>query len=359
MGNGTFILTRENVYCIISVMKDRVSISDVAALAQVSIATVSRVINNTGYPVSKDAQKRILKAVKELNYTPSFAAQRLRRDFNPVIGLIVRDIANSFFGEIAKGATERAMECGYLSFVCNTGRDAKNEVEFHELLWKNRVRGILMIGGGIDSREYQKMMEKQIQRSERFGLRIVVNSPQGVAFPMVSVDLEKISSEMTQYLLDKGHRSIALITGEQGVLTSRSHFKGYANALESRGVKVEMGLVRLEAFTEKCGYTACVDMLKYNPRPTAICCGCDPIATGVLHALSEANLRVPEDVSLISIGDTPIASHLRPALTSVHVPRYDMGARAVDLILSDELDTNHVEYLPYRFIERESVQSIK
>ncbi len=340
-------------------MNDRVSISDVAALAKVSIATVSRVINNTGYPVSKDAQERILKAVKELNYSPSFAAQRLRRDFNPVIGLIVRDIANSFFGEIAKGATERAMERGYLSFVCNTGRDAKNEVEFHELLWKNRVRGILMIGGGIDSLEYQKMMEKQIQRSERFGLRIVVNAPQGVPFPMVSVDLEKISTEMTHYLLNKGHTSIALITGEQGVFTSRSHFKGYADALQSYGIKVDMDLVRLEAFTERCGYTACIDMLKHEPKPTAICCGCDPIAVGVLHALSEANLRVPEDISVISIGDTPIANHLRPALTSVHVPRYDMGARAVDLILSESMEKEHIEFLPYRFIERESVQAIR
>ena len=270
-------------------------------------------INDTGYPVSKEARERILDAVDQLNYTPSYAAQRLRRDFNPVIGLIVRDIANSFFGEIAKGATERAMELGHLSFVCNTGRDAVNEMEFHELLWKNRVRGILLIGGGIDTPEYQRMMEKQILRCNKFGLRIVANAPQGVDLPMVTVDLEKISFEITEYLLKLGHQSIGLITGEQGVMTSRRHLDGYSKALSNQQIPVDMNLIRLEAFTEKCGYRSCKEMLESQLKPTAICCGCDPIAVGVLHALHEANLKVPEDVSLISIGDTPMASHLRPA----------------------------------------------
>ena len=339
-------------------MKKRVSIGDVAKLAKVSIATVSRVINDTGYPVSKEARERILDAVDQLHYTPSYAAQRLRRDFNPVIGLIVRDIANSFFGEIARGATERAMELGHLSFVCNTGRDAANEMEFHELLWKNRVRGILLIGGGIDTPEYQRMMEKQILRCNKFGLRIVANAPQGVELPMVTVNLEKISFEITEYLLKLGHQSIGLITGEQGVMTSRRHLDGYSKALSQQQIPVDMNLVRLEAFTEKCGYNSCKEMLESQLKPTAICCGCDPIAVGVLHALHEANLKVPEDVSLISIGDTPMASHLRPALSSVCVPRYEMGAKAVELILSDNIERSYIEDLPYRFIERDSVKSL-
>jgi LacI family transcriptional regulator len=340
-------------------MKKRVSIADVAELAEVSIATVSRVINDTGYPVSQEARERILAAVEKLNYTPSFAAQRLRSDFNPVIGLIVRDIANSYFGEIAKGATERAMELGYLSFVCNTGRDAANEMEFHELLWKNRVRGILLIGGGIDTPEYQALMAKQAERCRRFGLRIVANAPQGVGLPTVTTDLVAVSAQVAGYFLDRGHRSIALITGEQGVMTSKLHQKGFVEALAARNVPVHPGLIRLEAFTERCGYTSCTELLRHTPRPTAICCGNDPIAVGVMHALHEAGLEVPRDVSLISIGDTPIACHLRPALTSVRVPRYQLGARAVELILSDKLAVTHTEYLPTELIERESVRRIE
>ncbi len=336
-------------------MNKRISIADVAELAGVSIATVSRVINDTGYPVSKVSRDKILTAVEQLNYTPSFAAQRLRRDFNPVIGLIVRDIANSFFGEIAKGATERAMEMGYLSFVCNTGRDAANEMDFHELLWKNRVRGILLIGGGLDTPDYQNIIKKQLDRCKRFGLRIVANAPQGLELPMVTTDLEKISYDLTNHLLGIGHRSIALITGEQGVVTSKLHFSGYSRAMTEKNITVRNELIRLEAFTEKCGYKSCKEIIKQTPRPTAICCGCDPIAVGVLHALHEENLRVPDDVSLISIGDTPMAAHLQPALSSIRVPRYEMGARAVELILSDSYTTDYIEYLPTEFIERNSV----
>ncbi|MFA6507171.1 MAG: LacI family DNA-binding transcriptional regulator [Treponemataceae bacterium] len=339
-------------------MKKRVSITDVAALADVSITTVSRVINDTGYPVSQEARDRILAAVEQLNYTPSFAAQRLRNDFNPVIGLIVRDIANSYFGEIAKGATERAMELGYLSFVCNTGRDAANEMEFHELLWKNRVRGILLIGGGIDTPEYQALMAKQAERCKKFGLRIVANAPQGVDLPIVAVDIAAISAQITGYLLERGHRSIALITGEQGVMTSKLHLQGYIKAMTAHGAPIHPELIKLEAFTERCGYTGCTELLRHNPRPTAICCGNDPIAVGVLHALHEAGLEVPRDVSLISIGDTPMAGHLRPALTSVRVPRYQLGARAVELILQDGLPSAYTEYLPTEFIERESVRRL-
>lgn len=339
-------------------MRKRVSIADVAKMAGVSISTVSRVINNTGYPVSHEVQERIRSAVRQLNYTPSLAAQRLRSDFNPVIGLIVRDIASTFFGEIAKGATERAMELGYLSFVCNTGRNAANEMEFHELLWKNRVRGILLIGGGINTPEYQSMLAKQMERCNRFGLRIVANSPQGIDIPTITIDLISISAQIVDYFLERGHRSIGLITGEHWVTSSLLHYQGFTKAMNAAGVPVHPGLVKFDAFTERGGYTSCLEMLQHDPKPTAIYCSCDPIAVGALHALHEAGLEVPRDVSLISLGDTPLACHLQPAMTSVYVPRYQMGARAVEKILSDKVESNHIEYLPVELIERDSVRRL-
>lgn len=340
-------------------MKKRVSIGDVAAMAEVSITTVSRVINDTGYPVSAQVRDRVLAAVDALHYSPNMAAQRLRDDFNRVIGLIVRDISNGFFGEIAKGATERAMELGYLCFVCNTGRDIVKEMEFHELLWRNRVRGIVLVGGGIDTPEYQELMENQVKRCSRFDLRIVANSPQGVNVPLVSIDIREIVAMITNYFLDHGHRVIGLITGEQGVLTSQIHRESFMRTMAARSVKVFPELIKFEAFTEQNGYARCMELLHHTPRPTAICCGCDPIAAGAIHALNDAGLEVPRDVSLISIGDTPLAAHLRPALTSMHMPRYSMGARAVELLLSDDkIEDTYIEYLPVQFYERESVRTL-
>lgn len=338
-------------------MKKRVSIADVAKLAGVSISTVSRVINDTGYPVSKDVQERILSAVKQLHYIPNMAAQRLRNDFNPVIGMIVRDISEAYFGEIAKGATERAMDLGYLAFVCNTGRKPANEMQFHELLWKNRVRGILLVGGGIDTPEYRQLLEQQMERCRRFDLRIFANAPQGIDIPTVSVDFVAMTRTITNYLLGKGHRSIGFITGDRVVTTSRDHVQGYRDALRNHTLGENERLVRFDSFSEHGGYVNCQDLMRQNPRPTAIICGCDPIAVGVLHALHDEGLEVPGDVSLISIGDTPIAAHLQPALTCMRVPRYEMGARAVEKMLDPKAD-NTSEYFPVEFIERASVRDL-
>jgi len=339
-------------------MKKRVSIGDVAKLANVSISTVSRVINNTGYPVSKDVQERILAAVKQLYYIPNLAAQSLRSDFSPVIGLIVRDIAEAYFGEIAKGATERAMELGYLAFVCNTGRKPANEMQFHELLWKNRVRGILLVGGGIDTPEYRHLLEQQLDRCNRFGLRLIANAPQGIEVPTVTVDFIAMVAQATKYLIDRGHRNIAIITGDAIVTTSLVHASGYRQALHEAGIAEDPGLIQFESFSEQGGYTKCCVLMERNPRPTAILCGCDPIAVGVLHSLHDLGLTVPGDLSLISIGDTAIAGHLRPALTSMHVPRYQLGARAVEKMLLDGTGKIESEYLPTTLIERDSVRTL-
>lgn len=338
-------------------MKKRISIADVAKLAGVSISTVSRVINETGYPISSDLRSRVLNAVETLKFTPNSSAQRLRSDFNHVVGVIARDISNGFFGEIAKGATERAMELGHLSFVCNTGRDAANEMQFHELLWKNRVRGIVLVGGGFDTDEYRRLIERQIERCARFGLKIVANAPQGVDLPTVSVDFAGVTATMTRHLVEHGHRRIGLITGDNGVLTSQEHLRGYLEELEADSIPVYPGLVRLNAFTERGGYDGCCELLAHTPPPTAICCGCDPIAIGVMHALHDAGLSVPQDVSLISIGDTPVASHLRPALSGVRVPRYRMGALAVERILVDDSSAERRVLLPTELVERESVDT--
>jgi len=339
-------------------MKKRVSIGDVAKLANVSISTVSRVINNTGYPVSKDVQERIVAAVKQLYYIPNLAAQSLRSDFSPVIGLIVRDIAEAYFGEIAKGATERAMELGYLAFVCNTGRKPANEIQFHELLWKNRVRGILLVGGGIDTPEYRHLLEQQLDRCNRFGLRLIANAPQGIEVPTVTVDFVAMVARATKYLIDRGHRSIAMITGDAGVTTSIVHAEGYRQALREAGISEDPGFFQFGSFSEQGGYAKCNALMEMNPRPTAILCGCDPIAVGVLHALHNLGLKVPGDISLVSIGDTAIAGHLRPALTSMHVPRYQLGARAVEKMLLDGTGKIESEYLPTTLIERDSVRTL-
>lgn len=339
-------------------MSKRVSISDIARAANTSTATVSRVINDIGYPVSQELRERVLQVVESLHYSPSFSAQRLKQDFNHMIGLIARDISADFFGEIAKGATERAMELGYLSFICNTGRKPSNEMEFHELLWRNRVKGIVLMGGGFNTDAYRNMLQRQLERAMYFGFRIVATAPQGIDMPSVQVDNRAIADFITEYLVQRHHRTIALITGDTNVFTSMEHEEGFRQALTRHHLPIHNSLIQLHSFTEHAGYRCCKEMLRHNPRPSAICCGCDPIAIGVIHAAHEAQLKIPDDLSVISIGDTSLANYLNPPLTSMHVPRYEMGAKAVEMILASPHDQAEKIIMPATVIERDSVREL-
>lgn len=337
-------------------MKRRVSIVDVAKLSKTSTTTVSRVINDDGYPVAKETRDRVLKAVEELDYLPSLSAQKLRKDFSKMIGLITRDIAADFFSEIAKGATERAMDLGYLSLICNTGREPSKELKFHELLWRNRVRGIVLIGGGYDTEDYREMMTRQLHRSTQFGFRIVTNTPQGFDMPSVTYDFIGAFFTLITHLVEHQHRHIALLTSEKYVYTSLEHQKGFMCAMDTYRLPTDDRYLKFRTFTEQGGYESCKELLALPDPPTALCCGCDPIAVGAMRAIKEAGLSVPNDISIVSVGNTTIAKHLYPSLTCIDVPRYDIGARSVEMILTENYTRDEHIVLPTRLIKRESVK---
>ncbi|PKL25949.1 MAG: LacI family transcriptional regulator [Spirochaetae bacterium HGW-Spirochaetae-2] len=340
-------------------MQKRTSISDVAKLAKTSTATVSRIINDTGYPVSAELRARVLIAIETLHYSPSIAAQQLKQDFNPVIGLIARDISAEFFGEIAKGASEKALELGYLSFVCNTGREPHREMQYHELLWRNRVKGIVLIGGGFDDDSYRELLHRQIERAKRFGFRIVANTPQGVDVPCITIDHVATMESVVDYFIDRNHSSIGLITGGANVFTSMDHFTGYRKSLDKHGIPFDPQLASLAGFTERVGYDKTKEILRKRPDVTAFCCGCEPIAIGLYHAVHEAGLEIPKHISVISVGDTSVARYTNPALTAVRVPRYEMGSRAVEMILTKDYTQHTKIILPTNLIERNSTRVLE
>lgn len=337
----------------------RVSIADVARRAGVSITTVSRVINRVDYPVSESLKARVLEAVEALQYAPNRAAQGLRHEFSNLIGLIVRDISDGFFGEIAKGVTTRAMQKGYLSFVCSTGRNPENELEYLELLWQHRVRGIVLTGGGFDTPEYRDILSRQLERRKRFGMRIVAVGSQKVKLDIVTVDYRKIVRSMTRYLIERGHERIALVTAQEKVITSQEHLEGFRWGLRQCGIAFERDVVEFGDFTERAGYEACKRLLARSNDVTAICAGSDTIAIGVIHALTESGKRVPEDISVIGIGDLPQAQFMKPPMTTVSVPRCSMGERAVDMIL-EESPSTATERVVFetQIIERKSVMRL-
>jgi LacI family transcriptional regulator len=336
----------------------RVSIRDVAREAQVSITTVSRVINDTDYPVSAEVRRRVQETVEKLGYVPSMSARQLRRFHTDVVGLIVRDIANPYFGEIAKGVTERAIDYGFLTFVCSTGREPAVELRYYELLSQHRVKGIIMAGGGLVGKEHAKVFREQIARRATNGVRIIGLAPQAEPVPLVSVDFEQMVQTMVSYLVSLGHRQIGLITGREDVATCRLHVQGFMRALESHNIPNNPTCMTYRDFTEDGGYAGCIDLMETNPEVTAICAGSDTIATGVLQAARHRNVRVPNDLSVIGIGDLPPARFSNPALTTMRVPRYEMAASAVDMVCSSDVPQEDRRFSP-QLIERGSVADIR
>lgn len=333
-----------------------ISIVDVAKRAGVSVTTVSRVINNVDYPIASKTRERVLKAIDELQYTPNSAAQGLKRKFSNIIGLIVRDISDSYFGEIANGVTNRASQLGYLSFVCNTGRNPEDELKYHDILWQHRVKGIIMAGGGLDQPNYKRKLENQLVRHAKYGLKIVSLAPQGIEIPYVKINDFKAGKKVTEYMIERGHTKIGFIGGPEKVFTSIERLEGFKAALGDAGIKYDKKYIGTSDFSQKGGYEACNLLISKIKDLTAICCANDNIAIGAMSAIREHGFSIPKDISIISIGDMKEARYTNPSLTTLQIPHYEMGQMAVDAITQwkDKVEIT----LNTSILERDSVRAI-
>lgn len=337
-------------------MDRSITIVDVAARAGVSVTTVSRIINNVDYPVAVKTREKVLSAIKELQYSPNKAAQGIKKKFSDIIGLIVRDISDPYFGEIAKGVTDRASKLGYLSFVCNTGRHPHDELKYHDLLWQHRVKGIILAGGGFNQEDYKEKLLKQMKRHVEYGLRIVALAPQGIDLPHVMISDFEAGKKITQYMIDHGHRKIGFIGGPQEIFTSTERFKGYKYIMLSNGADFSNLYVDSANFSQSGGYKACTELLNRENGITALCCANDNIAVGTMGAIHNAGLKIPDDISVISIGDMSEAKYLNPPLTSLKIPHYKMGEMAVDYIVQKNSTMDII--LETSVVERKSVKKL-
>jgi LacI family transcriptional regulator len=338
----------------------RISMEDVAERAGVSITTVSRVINNTNHSVSEKTRKKVMKVIQELDYKPDISAQGLKQSFNNIIALITRDISDPYFGEMARGVTETANKYGILSFVCNTGRNPENEIQYHELLWQHRVRGIILGGGGLNFETYKIKLLEQINRYKENGHKIVSLAPQGFDMDYVMVDNRGVGEFITDYLIERGHTSIAYIGGPENTYTSLERLEGYKLCLKKHNLPSDDLMIAYSDNSWKGGYEAANVLLNRSVKFTGVCCGNDNVAVGALRAFKERGLAVPEDVSVISIGDLPNANYTAPPLTTVRVPLYEMGAKAVDIIMSADTQKYNANIIfKTMIIERQSVSNIK
>ena len=288
--------------------------------------TVSRVINDSGY-VSPEARARVNRAIGELGYMPNVLARQLRSKRTKTIGLVVTDIANPFFTTIARGVEDAARAQGYAVMFCNTDESEAEEIEYVRVLIQRQVDGVLLVPA-TDSSASLELLRKH-------GLPVVVLDRRLTAggTDEVRTDSEAGAHSAVRYLLDLGHRRIAVLTGPETVSTSADRVAGYRRAMTEEGLKPEDELVVFGGYNVASGYEMTQRILGIDPRPTAMFAANNFIAFGAIRALRQAGMRTPEDMSIAVFDDLPPGWVFDPFLTVVSQPAYEIGKQAAELML--------------------------
>ncbi|HET7726551.1 MAG TPA: LacI family DNA-binding transcriptional regulator [Candidatus Limnocylindrales bacterium] len=302
------------------------TISDVARRAGVSAMTVSRVINGSGH-TSPDARARVEQAIAELGYVPNAVARHLRSKRSKTIGLVITDITNPFFTSIARGAEDVAGPHGFGVLFCNTDESEADEVAYVSMLLQRQIDGVLLVPASASSRSIKLLRDRHVP---------VVVLDRRVRAPSVDVvrgDSEGGAYGLVRHLVSLGHRRIAALAGPREVSTSIDRVEGYQRALADVGVPLDPDLVRFGGYQEAAGHAMAREVLAHAQPPTAIFAGNNFIAAGVLAAVRECGLRVPDDISLVAFDDLPSAWTADPFLTVAVQPAYELGRRAAELLL--------------------------
>lgn len=296
---------------------------DVAQRAEVSVATVSHVVNKTRY-VAPETRNRVLKAIQELNYYKDAHARRLAIGQSDFFGLIVSDIENPFFPELVKSFETAALDRGFDLMLSNTNYDPRRTQQAVRKMIENKVRGVAVMTSEFDPVLTAELTANRVA---------VVVLDQGDVQPYTScirVNYSEGIYEAVHHLVELGHREIAFIAGPQSLRSAVTRRKAAEGALRKHGVEHAQ---TLEAnHRAEGGMSAIETLLKSGRFPTAILCSNDLMAIGALSAIYEAGLRVPEDISVVGFDDIYFARVARPPLTTVNLPRERVGALAFNAL---------------------------
>lgn len=333
------------------------NIDDVAKLANVSIATVSRVFNNSPY-VSEKAKESVLKAAKELGYEPSILARSLAMKKTNTIGLIVPDISNPYYSEVVRGIEDICNIYKYNIILCNADNSRDKEIQYIDMLKSRWVDGIIFHSDYFTEEIYKVFLERKIPL-------VLAGRKTKFDVPYVAINNKKAAYDATRYLITLGHKKIGFIHGNlngmKETVDSVDRFIGYKLAMTKFGIKIYDELVKEANFKVIGGYNATMEMLKSNVKPDAIFAISDVMAMGAINAIFDYGLKCPDEVSVIGFDNIDLSEATRPSLTTIAQPMYDIGAVAarmlIKMINNESIDTNRV-ILKHQLIIRNSCKAI-
>jgi LacI family transcriptional regulator len=334
------------------------TLSDVAQHAGVSLATASRVINNSSHNVTDELRRRVLKAVAELHYVPNAHARALVQSSSSTVGVIVHDMSDPYFAEIARGIQRVATEAGKLLIICNSYRSAERELAYVDMLRAQKVEAIVIAGSGRNDRQFNTKMAQHIESFMQTGGRVAFIGRHHVAGNAVLPENLRGGQLVGEYLVEMGHQHIGVITGPGFLTTTEDRLQGFRNALLKAGLKLPADYIVEGDFSRDGGLNATQELLGRALPLTAIFALNDPMAIGAMAALRENGLSVPQDISIVGYDNIAVTIDVTPTLTTIDVPLENVGEQAMQLALAPHEAEIRVEYQPVRLVVRDSVRRL-
>ncbi|MFD9599474.1 MULTISPECIES: LacI family DNA-binding transcriptional regulator [Streptomyces] len=327
-----------------------VTLADVAARARVSPATVSRVLNGN-YPVAASTRERVLRAVDDLDYVLNGPASALAAATSDLVGILVNDIADPFFGIMAGAAQTEIGGPGdgsgraggeKLAIVCNTGGSPERELTYLTLLQRQRAAAVVLTGGAVEDPAHQAAISAKLAKLADAGTRVVLcgrpplpDSEAVVA--ALAFDNRGGGRRLTEHLLSLGHRRIGYVAGPLERTTTRHRLEGHRDAMRAAGLAGDEERLTVHGpYDRRSGYDATLELLRREPEVTAVVAANDTVALGASAAIRDRGLRIPEDISVAGFDDLPFSVDAVPALTTVRLPLFEAGARAGRLAMGKE-----------------------
>jgi LacI family transcriptional regulator len=301
-----------------------ITIREVAQHAQVSVTTVSHVINGTRF-VSEEAKARVQAAIAALHYVPSAVARSLKSSRTHTVGMMIPNNSNPYFAEIIRGIEDTCFAAGFNVILCNSDDDPHKQAAYVRVLSEKQVDGLIVLSSGGDPELLDTL------RGASMPQVVVDREIDDLAADLVEVDHEGGARLAVEHLVGLGHARIACIAGPLALSPARQRVQGWRSALQAAGLACDDALVADGAFTAAGGFAAMRALLAH--RPSAVFASNDLMAIGAICAAAEAGLRVPQDLSMIGFDDIALAAYSNPPLTTIAQPKHQTGELAAQLLM--------------------------
>ncbi|SIS52261.1 catabolite control protein A [Salimicrobium flavidum] len=329
-----------------------VTIYDVAREANVSMATVSRVVN--GNPNVKPAtRKKVHEAIERLGYRPNAVARGLASKKTTTVGVIIPDISSIFFAELARGIEDIATMYNYNIILSNSDQNKDKEIHLINTMLGKQVDGLVFMGGDITEDHRQEF------RNASVPVTLAATLDESMETPSVNIDFEDAAYEATNLLLSHSKR-VAYVSGPDNTIVNTRKLNGYKKAMKEHGLGIDDELLATGDYSYDSGLEAAEQLLDLDERPSGVFVSSDEMALGVIHGFQDQGVRVPEDIEVFGFDNTRLATMIRPTLSTVVQPMYDIGAVSMRLLTKlmnkEEVEETNV-ILPHRIVERNSTNA--